>query len=870
MLILLACVAIFAAAANVFVESGATIARLVTPDVDVAPAAAASVSRRADPPGPPVRDTVRLSTALGEFDQALRLAIEGSSAELPRTYQIAVMSLNRAATAFAEGGNPGAAEAAGIRDASLARAAEATRVIDAARRARAAVANYATVASTMSARLQKSIDGAWKILGRVVARQSLMKLSAQLDDIQSTFARRDTLASLNELSSSLVQPEQTFATTLQKNSDALRRSQGNEWVDAMRADVVALDSARNRMARAETERRRLAQEFFAETDRLTRTLVAIAARPLPAARTAARAVAATDVSGATPAPEVTANTPDARRSMIASLSLGLLALLTYICIVTILGVIRQVRSLMAATRRLANGEPIKPIRPGGIRELDELGVAIDSMARQLAAAQMTNLEAQRRLEGTVAERTRDLKNLAEKDPLTDLPNRRQLFTELGESIELARESRRRLGVFYLDVDNFKTLNDSLGHTFGDRVLIAIARRLAAVAKPFGFAGRLGGDEFMIVQEEAASSDEIRASGHAIVRAFEAPIEIDGREIIVGVSVGASVYPDHEKDAEALLRAADAALFSAKELGRSRLAMFTPELLVRVSAKFAIEQRLRRALEKREFELFYQPEVNVRTFEVTLVEALIRWRMPDGSHQCPAEFLSVAEEFGLIAEIDDWVLETAVEDAARWYRGNWAAARVAVNVSPRQLLDQRFVGKLRELLARTGLPPNRIELELTESVLQTGAATIRALTELRALGVAIALDDFGSGYSSMSSLEQLPLTRVKLDRSLIARMDSSARSASIARATLGLCTELGLEVTAEGVERVEQFSALLGFGAISLQGYLLSMPIPREQLLPALFSVPARCEELVLSCRAQGGSVRMRPGAELADLDAMPA
>jgi diguanylate cyclase (GGDEF)-like protein len=483
------------------------------------------------------------------------------------------------------------------------------------------------------------------------------------------------------------------------------------------------------------------------------------------------------------------------------------------------------------------------------------------MAEQLAAARLADLEAQRRLEGKVEERTRDLKDLAEKDPLTGLSNRRQLFAALDASIERARVSRSKLGAFFLDIDNFKTINDSMGHAYGDQVLVEIARRLEATASAFGFAARLGGDEFMIVHERASSIDEIVASGNDIVRAFEAPIQMEGRDLIVSVSVGASVYPDHEEDAEALMRAADAAVFNAKELGRSRLTMFTPELLERATAKFAIEQRLRRAIEKQEFELFYQPEVNVQTLEVSVVEALIRWRMPDGTYQCPGEFLAVAEESGLIIEINDWVLHTAVETAARWHHGPWPEARVAINVSPRQFLDHRFIGKLRELLERYSLPARCLELELTESLLQTGPAIITALDELRSMGVAIALDDFGTGYSSIASLEQLPLTRVKLDRSLIARMDSSARSASIARATIGLCTELGLQVTAEGVERIEQFSALLGFGAISLQGYLLARPICGDLLLASLKRVPAHCHELVLTSRALPAPVS--PPAEAA-------
>jgi len=887
LVISLACVAVLAAAANFFVESGVTVVTLVSPAASPAQAAAPALAPRSPASASAAasqRDASRLALSLGAFDQTVRTALEATADSAP-THQLAMSSLTRAAEGYVPGDEAGIADALAMRDTVLAHGRDSRPLLEASHRRRVALDEYSTTLSTMSTRLQKSIDRAWKIMGRVVARQSLMKLSAQLDDIQSLFSARDASRPLDALSVQLAQAEQVFAMTLQKNADALVKSQGADWVDGMRTDVVSLDAARHALTLAEKRRAQLATRYFAESERLQRRLSEVRPRaadlavtaPQPKERVSAASLTTVPAASFTPASATdrraaaeTTTTTVARRPLVASLSLVVLGLLTWLSIVTILGVVRQVRRLKDATRRLANGEWIDPVRPVGIRELDELGAAVDSMGRQLAAAQQINLEAQRRLEGTVAERTRDLKALAEKDPLTGLPNRRQLFTELDEAIEWAHASKQLVGVFYLDVDNFKTLNDSMGHAFGDRVLIEISRRLEATAQGFGFAGRLGGDEFMIVQVEARTTDEIRAAGDEIVRAFEAPIGIEGREIIVSVSVGASVYPDHEEDSEALLRAADAALFSAKELGRSRVAMFTPELLERATAKFAIEQRLRRAIEKREFELFYQPEINVQTLEVSLVEALIRWRMPDGSYQCPGEFLAVAEEFGLIAEIDEWVLNTALDAAAQWHHGPWPEACVAINVSPRQLLDQRFVGKLRDLLARHRLPARCVELELTESVLQTGPATIKALTELRALGIAIALDDFGTGYSSIASLEQLPLTRVKLDRSLIARIDSSARSASIARATLGLCAELGLEVTAEGVERVEQFSALLGFGAISLQGYLLAEPAPRGEVLAALHRVPGYCQELVLSCSAPTATARLRHIEAHAALAATPA
>jgi EAL domain-containing protein (putative c-di-GMP-specific phosphodiesterase class I) len=378
------------------------------------------------------------------------------------------------------------------------------------------------------------------------------------------------------------------------------------------------------------------------------------------------------------------------------------------------------------------------------------------------------------------------------------------------------------------------------------VLVSLARRLQEATRAIGFAARLGGDEFTVVFERAGCIEDIRLAGLSVVQAFQRPLSVDGRDLIVSISVGASIHPDHEQDAEALLKAADAALFRAKALGRSQLSVFTPELLEAAAAKFTTEQGLRRAIERREFELMFQPEVNAETLETALVEALIRWRMPDGSVAAPDQFLAIAEESGLIMEISDWVLRSAIEAAAHWHHGAWPEARVAINVSPRQLLDNRFVDRLCELLQEYRLPTHCIEIELTESVLQTGAATIEALKCLRAHGVAIALDDFGTGYSSLASLEQLPLTRIKLDRGLIAGIDTSPRSAAIARAIIGMCQGLGLEITAEGVERPEQFALLLGYPGMYLQGYLLSRPVSRDNVLPAIVNVAQRSQELLLS------------------------
>jgi diguanylate cyclase (GGDEF)-like protein len=856
-----ASVAILAATSNLIVENGVAIVESVTRPAVFSPALSQEIVAQ----GPAFEKAdarikaSRLALALGKFDKAVLGHAEAGSPESSRLYMRARTEVRRFASAFEERhvrmtGAPPRGFLAGLKTHEK----SADALIRVAQERRAALTTYSTIFSRMDQQLEDSIARAWKIMGRVVARQSLLKLTAQLDEIQNRFVMRNASGSAGEGQARLMSAEQAFVTTMQQNDAALRRSQGAEWLAALRADVELLQTSRAALTHVEQRQALLTQTFSRETEPLVEMLVKISDKDLqrasvllPPAPVAAQAVVSAKPAGAQPAKPLMQKRI---RPVVAWVTVIVLGLLAYICVMTTLSVVRPVRRLLRATTKIAAGRDVAPVPHGGIRELDTLSQAFNAMAKQLAAARAANREAQQTLEGRVEERTRQLQELAERDPLTGLANRRQLFAALNASIARTAATNRLVGAFFLDIDNFKTLNDSMGHAFGDRVLTAIARRLESAASSFGFAARLGGDEFMLVHEGAATLDEVMESGNKIVEAFQDPIQIDGRELIVSVSVGASVYPDHADDAEALLGAADAALFDAKALGRSQLTIFTPELLVRASTKFRTEQRLRRAIEKGEFELFYQPEVSVETLEVSLVEALIRWRMPDGSYQCPADFLAVAEESGLILEINDWVMRTAIETASQWHQGPWPEARVAINVSPRQFLDYRFVEKLQRLLDEFQLPARCLELELTESVLQTGPATIAALGRLRAMGVAIALDDFGTGYSSIASLEQLPLTRIKLDRSLIARMDSNPRSASIARATIGLCSELGLQVTAEGVERLEQFTALLGYPAMSLQGFLIAHPVPRSSLLASVKGAAAHCQDLVLLSR------KAEPGA----------
>jgi diguanylate cyclase (GGDEF)-like protein len=716
----------------------------------------------------------------------------------------------------------------------------------------------------LDARINASLDRAWKIFGRVIARKSLIDLKSILDDIRQRFASLPATDDYDPGAlDSVTASETAFTATLKKSAKDLVQSQGEAWVEQMRADVAQLSTLQTSLIELDARRRTsldsLAQESISLVA-LTRAmkpsyvaLPAAALAPAPAAASTAL-VDALDTS-AVPLSEHTieSTSTSARKSehaaLIGWISAAVLLLMLLISVWTVLSIVGPVRRMRSATRRLAGGEVSVQVARGGILELDELAISFNQMAEQLAAAQALARTYQDQLEAKVEQRTRELQHLAEHDPLTHLPNRRQLFMHLKAAITRAEANSSYVGVFFLDLDNFKNINDSMGHAFGDRVLEAIAEQLRATAGPGGFAARLGGDEFTVVCDSAVSEEDVRTVGWELVRAFQKPLTVNGRDLMISISVGASLFPDHGNDADALLRAADAALFRAKALGRSQLTVFSPDLLEAASVKFSTEQGLRRAMERGEFELVFQPEVNAVTLETGLVEALLRWRLPDGRLASPAEFLTIAEESGLIMEISDWVLRSAIETASRWHHGSWPEARVAINLSSRQLLDSRFVDRVMDLLREYRLPARCIEIELTENVLQTGAATIEVLRCLRAKGLAIALDDFGTGYSSLASLEQLPLTRVKLDRALVASIHTSARSAAIARAIVGLCHSMGLEVTAEGIECPEQLALLADLAPICLQGYLLARPVPAEKLLAVIGALPNHMQSLLLTSPA---------------------
>jgi diguanylate cyclase (GGDEF)-like protein len=891
-----AAVAVLAVTANLVIERGVRVVQSTrldrnqyspVPLAGVRPPAALPAAGAWGvglPAGEPLRPSMpqaeirRFVSAVDRFQSAAEVRVSSESPESADDLRSSLTELEAAAADFRRILPRSSLQAA--TDAALAAYREAgADYVQAADTRRAATQEYLARLDAVDGRITACIGAGWKFFGRVLTRQSLLTLHADIEELRRRFAAGGGPETQSAALPDIAADELAVRKAYDSSEPSLLKSEGADWVRHTREDFVQMAALRESIAAAADQTLNDRQHLAS----LRARLVAAASTARAAAAAAADGdlsrdtiVAATTsvtppvaarsspvVAAVTTTTTTTDTVPDRGRRIAMGCITGLvLAILSAISVWTVRSILVPVGRILDATRRLSRGDVAVQVPRGGLKELDSLAAAFNRMAAQLETARDITLDYHRHLESQVEQRTRQLQHLAERDPLTLLSNRRRFFVLLDQSMQRAREIECGVAVFFIDLDNFKNLNDGMGHGFGDRALISVAQRLEETAAGFGFAARLGGDEFTVVHEEVFSREDAQEAGLRLVEAFRRPLAVQGREITVSVSIGASLYPDHERRAEDLLSAADAALFHAKALGRNQLAMFTPELLETATRKFTTEQGIRHALEHGQFELVFQPEVSLETLEVGLVEALVRWRLPDGRLAAPDEFLTVTEESGLIVELGDWVLRHALRAASDWHHGLWPEVKVAINVSGRQLIDYRFVQRIQELLREYALPPACIELELTESVLQTGSSTIESLRLLRSLGIAIALDDFGTGYSSFASLEQLPLSRIKLDRSLIACIDTNSRSAAIALALIRLCDELDIDVTAEGVERESQFACLAESRAMYLQGYLISRPVAEAEVLRVNALMPQIMHDLMLSVPGFPAEVRGLPAQAL--------
>jgi len=426
--------------------------------------------------------------------------------------------------------------------------------------------------------------------------------------------------------------------------------------------------------------------------------------------------------------------------------------------------------------------------------------------------------------------------LAYYDALTGLPNRTLLQDRLGKALAGARRQKCKLALLFLDLDGFKTINDSLGHAIGDLLLQAVAERLRAWGREQDTVARLGGDEFLITLTQIKDQADAAVAAERLMDAITAECVVLGHSLNVSCSIGISMFPEHGADCETLIKNADAAMYSAKDHGRNNFQFFAEDMNARAVERLSLENNLRLTLSKKELFLMYQPQIHLATGRITGLEALLRWQHPDLGLVAPDKFIRIAENSGLIVPIGEWVLRTACRQARKWQDEGLPAVSVAVNVSAVQFRQQGFCALISRVLHETGLAPQYLELELTESLLLASAdVTLSVLKELRSMGLTLAIDDFGTGYSNFTSLRQFGVSKLKIDRSFIRDVATKPDDAAITIAIIRMAKSLNLKVIAEGVENEAQMSFLRIHQCDEIQGYYFSKPLAVDDVADRLRS-----------------------------------
>jgi diguanylate cyclase (GGDEF)-like protein/PAS domain S-box-containing protein len=469
------------------------------------------------------------------------------------------------------------------------------------------------------------------------------------------------------------------------------------------------------------------------------------------------------------------------------------------------------------------------------RARDELEVRVRERTAELAGANAL-------LQEEIVERRQAearVHHMAYHDSLTGLPNRALLTDRLERAMLAAQRGGTRLAVMFIDLDRFKTINDSLGHLTGDHLLREVASRLCRAVRMSDTVARLGGDEFVVLVPGVHAADECRQIGDKIIEALSAPFPFEGRSLHISPSIGICLYPEDGADVEALMRNADAAMYHAKASGRNNYQFFTQRMNQAAALHFELESNLRMALANAEFELFYQPIIDVATRDAHALEVLLRWRRPGEGLVLPDHFIPLLEETGLIVAVGEWVLRTACEQSMAWQRAGLRAVPLAINLSARQFMHAGLVESIRRVVDDTRIDPALIEFEITETALmQHGGHTLELLGQINRMGIRLSIDDFGTGYSSLAYLKRFPVRKIKIDRAFIRELEASSEDRAIVAAVMALANSLQLSVVAEGVETEAQLELLRGHGCEFAQGYLFARPLPARdarKLLEALGS-----------------------------------
>lgn len=422
-----------------------------------------------------------------------------------------------------------------------------------------------------------------------------------------------------------------------------------------------------------------------------------------------------------------------------------------------------------------------------------------------------------------------LQHLACHDPLTDLPNREGLHERMMQVLGTAKRNRKILCLMLIDLDNFKAINDMPGHLIGDQVLVQVARRLVKATRQSDIVARTGGDEFVILLPDVESSGDAAHVAKMILKSLSEPLLINGEELHTSASIGICLYPDDAINGDDLLKKADVAMYHAKAEGRGNYQFFTEALQQAALRRNSIEKDLRIALERQQFMLYYQPQLDLRTGQLMGVEALVRWQHPGRGMVSPVEFIPVAEETGLIIPIGDWVLQEACRQLADWRARGIQHIRMSVNLAARQFSDPKLPARVREIMDKHALPSASLDLEVTESMTMGSPADATEMMKiLTGHGYSLSLDDFGTGYSSLTYLKLFPISTLKIDRSFVKDIETDPDDASICDITVLLAHKLGMKVIAEGVETEAQLKYLLSIGCEKIQGYLISKPLPADQ------------------------------------------